>query len=413
MSLESRASRPWATATGIGLAAALLFLINITRPLKLVFDETHYVPAARYLLTLTRPINTEHPLLGKEIIALGILLFGDNSLGWRFFSAVAATAVVVGVFAIAWLLLGRLRPAIFAALFTMLNFTVFVQARIGMLDGFMAAFVVTGIAAMIWAMQGNGPQLIRRIALAAVLFGLAVGTKWAAVPFVGLAGLAILLADNRVAPALSGQRVLAAVLFAGVSLLTYFLTFLPAFFYANDPLTLANLLPFQAAMFAQQTLPLPPHTYQSSWWSWPLDMRPIWYLYEPVDGAQRGILLIGNPAILWGGLIAVAACLYAWWRDRAVAVGAIAGLWIAAYLPWIIIPKKIGFFYYYYLPSIFLCLALAAAFDHFGKGRLRHADAWFAGLAGVLFIYFYPILSAAPLAGPMSFLNWMWFFSWR
>ncbi|WP_374147721.1 glycosyltransferase family 39 protein [Sphingomonas sp. 28-63-12] len=413
MSPESRAARPWTTAIGIGLAAQILFLVNLTRPHKLVFDETHYVSAARYLLTLAGPLNIEHPLLGKEIIALGILLFGDNSLGWRFFSTIAASAVVMGVFAIGWLLLGRRRPALFAALFTLLNFTVFVQARIGMLDGFMAAFVITGIAAMIWALQGDAPQLLRRIALSALLFGLAVGTKWSAVPFVGCAGLAILLADEKVAPVLSGRRLPAAALFGGLSLFAYFLTFLPAFFYASDAMTISKLLPFQAAMYAQQTQPLPPHTYQSSWWSWPLDLRPIWYLYEPVDGAQRGILLIGNPAIMWGGLIAVVACLYAWWRDRAAAVGAIAGLWIVAYLPWLIIPKKIGFFYYYYLPSIFLCLALAAAFDHFGKRRLRHADAWFAGLAGLLFVYFYPILSAAPLAGPMSFLNWMWFFSWR
>jgi len=37
----------------------------------------------------------------------------------------------------------------------------------------------------------------------------------------------------------------------------------------------AGLLPFQAAMYAQQTQVLPPHTYQSSWWSWPLMIRPI------------------------------------------------------------------------------------------------------------------------------------------
>jgi hypothetical protein len=30
-----------------------------------------------------------------------------------------------------------------------------------------------------------------------------------------------------------------------------------------------------------------------------------------------------------------------------------------------------------------------------------------------LFAGFYPILSAAPLAGPMSFAHWMWLNSWR
>src|SRR3546814_14723108 len=98
----------------------------------------------------------------------------------------------------------------------------------------------------------------------------------------------------------------------------YLLTFLPAFFYANDPLTLATLLPFQLTIYAEQTQVLPAHTYQSSWWSWSLMLPPIWYLYAPADGTMRGILMICNPANLWGGLVAVAACLRAAARDRSV-----------------------------------------------------------------------------------------------
>ena len=91
----------------------------------------------------------------------------------------------------------------------------------------------------------------------------------------------------------------------------YFVTFTPAFFYHFEPLTLSKLLPFQSKMYFEQTQVLQPHPYQSSWWTWPLDIRPIWYLYEPVDGAVRSILMLGNPVVMWGGLIAVLACLYA------------------------------------------------------------------------------------------------------
>lgn len=421
MSTDSRAPtsglRPWHIAVMIGLAAQTLFIVNLSRPTKQVFDETHYVTAANYLLTLGGPLNIEHPLLGKEIIALGIMLFGDNSFGWRFFSTIAATAVVVGVFAIAWQLIGRVRPAIIAAVLTILNMTLFIQARIGMLDGFMAAFTVTGIAALIWAMRARPERVLRRLALAGVLFGLAVGAKWAAIPFVAFAVLAIMFIPADDAPALHRRRVTAVLLFGGISLIAYFITFAPAFFYTSNPLTLATLLPFQLVMYTQQTQPLPPHTYQSSWWTWPLNLRPIWYLYEPVDGAVRGILLVGNPAIMWGGLIAVAACIYAAVRQQAQVAGVMAGLWIGAYLPWIIIPKKVGFFYYYYLPSIFLCLVLAAAFDHFARrpngGRVRDADLFFTGLSAILFAYFYPIISAAALPSNQAFLNWMWFQSWR
>src|SRR3546814_11303691 len=96
-----------------------------------------------------------------------------------------------------------------------------------------------------------------RVALGGALIGLAIGCKWAAVPFLGYAGLAILILRFRgtsdraywrglTTPAL----LLTLVIGAGAA---YLLTFLPAFFYANDPLTLATLLPFQLTFSAEQT----------------------------------------------------------------------------------------------------------------------------------------------------------------
>ena len=88
-------------------------------------------------------------------------MFGDNSFGWRFLSTIAGTAVVMGVFAIGWLTFGRIRPAVLAALFTLFDFTVFIQARIAMLDGFMAAFLVLAVAAMLWSMRGPDGRTLR------------------------------------------------------------------------------------------------------------------------------------------------------------------------------------------------------------------------------------------------------------
>ncbi|MBY0520778.1 MAG: phospholipid carrier-dependent glycosyltransferase [Sphingomonas sp.] len=431
MTPDSAPPRPWLAAFGIGIVAEILFLANLARPSIMVFDEVHYVSAARVLLGLVRPENTEHPLVGKLIIAAGLALFGDNGFGWRFFSTIAASVVVMGVFAIGWLLLGRIRPALFAALFTLLNFTVYVQARIGMLDGFMAAFVVAAIAVLLAAMHAPAGRVVPRLVLGAVLLGLAAGTKWAAIPFIVYAALAIGMLRWRDAlrlgkpasfalggasqPHFDGVATLPAIaLIGGIAIAVYLLTFTPAFFYQHDALKVRDLIPLQGRMYYQQTLPLPVHTYQSAWWTWPLDIRPIWYLYESVDGAVRGILLIGNPVVLWGGLIALLACVIAGLRDRRPALLAIAGLWLASYAMWIVIPKKLGFFYYYYLPSIFIALALAAALDHFGNRyrRLRDADAYVALLAFGMFAYFLPILSAAALPNDQAFLRWMWLPTW-
>ena len=406
-------TRPLAAALALGVLAQALFSWRLTTPHKLMFDEIHYVPAAQMLRNLAGPVNIEHPLLGKAMIAAGIMLFGDNPLGWRAFSTIAATAVVMGAFAILQLSFRTLRTSLFGALLVLVNFTVFVQARIAMLDGFMAAFVVLAIAAMLWAARSSGRAAVWRWLLGAVLLGLACGTKWTAVPYVGYAALAFVAAKRRWPQAWQGLGWFGAwaILGAGVAV-AYVATFAPAFFYRSDPLTWDTLLRFHVEMYARQTQVLPAHTYQSAWWTWALDLRPIWYVYEPVDGAQRGVLMLGNPVVLWGGLVAVAACLWAWTRHRDAKLGAIAALWIGSYAIWAIIPKSLGFFYYYYLPSIWLPIVIAAAFHRFGTGRLRYWDETLLLLAAGLFVWFYPILSASALGGPQAFQRWMWFGRW-
>lgn len=416
MTPDSTRPRPWLIAIALGIAAELLFLANLTIPGKPVFDEVYYTEAARTLARLNAPYNIEHPLLAKTFMAAGILIFGDNPLGWRFFSTLAGAVVIMAVFALGWQLLGRIRPALYAALFVLMNFTVYIQARIAMLDGYMAAFVMVAIVTMIAAARAPAGRSRLWLIASAILLGLGVAAKWSAIPFVVFAALAMIAlkrhdGGNRYFRGLSLSPALG--LLGAVSIGTYFISFVPAFFYKYEPLTLATLIPFQFRILGQQLLPLPHHPYQSSWWTWPLDLRPIWYLYEPVDGVQRGILMLGNPAVMWGGLVAVAACFYAGIRDRVRPMLAIALLWAGSYGVWIVIPKKVGFFYYYYLPSIFLGLAIAAALERYAEPRFKFASEAGLALALALFAGFFPIISAAPLDGDQAFLRWMWFDSWR
>lgn len=406
--------RPAIAALLVAIAAQLLFTIGVTRPSKPVFDEVHYLPAARALLALERPVNTEHPLFGKELIAAGIAVFGDAPLGWRAASTVAGTATVLGVFAMLLLLFGSVRTATYGALFAAINFTLYIHARIAMLEPFLGAFVMLGIAALLWAMRSPPAKVTRRWLLGSVLLGLATAVKWNAAPYVAFAAVAFVAIRRKRPdswPGLGAARAL--VLLGTASVAAYFATFAPAFLYADEPLTPARLIPFQLDMYRQQTQILAPHPYQSTWTSWPFAIRPIWYLYERVDGAVRGILYLGNPAIMWGGLVAVAVLVRDGWRGGSAKSGAIALLWAASLAIWAVIPKSLGFYYYYHLSGIFLCIALAAAFHiHGGPGR-EHRIIWFAGAALVLFVHFHPIISAAALPGEQAFNRWMWFDSWR
>lgn len=409
--MEIFARRPWLIPLGLAVLAQALFSWRLTTPHSVVFDEIHYVTAARSLLALSGPTNLEHPLFGKTLIALGMALFGDNALGWRIVASVAGTATLLAVYAIALLLTGKRRSGVIAALLALFGHTLFVQARIAMLDTFMAALLAGALAMLLWALKSERQAWAKWIGGSA-LMGLAIGTKWAAVPYLAMIGAGVLVLRWRRRAPLVLPVIPAGLVLGGVAGMTYLATFLPAFFYASEPMTLARLLPFQLEMYKLQTQVLPSHTYQSDWWSWPLLIRPIWYLYEVADGAQRGILLVANPVVAWGGLVAVAACLWLGWRRRSLMPVAPAALWALSLAVFAIIPKSLGFFYYYYPSTLWLAVVTAVAFDALDPKAEKRWDEWFVTAAIAVFAFFWPILSAAKLSGPDAFHKWTLFDSW-
>lgn len=408
----------WCAALSVIFAALAGWQLGI--PGKMYFDEVHYVPAARALLAL-HLANAEHPLVAKEAIAAAIRLFGDRPMAWRLPSALMGT---LGLFAFGralwWASLQR-----FATLAGMVllatDFAWFIQSRIAMLDMVMAGFAMVALWQMAVAMRCPG-QARGRLALAGLAFGLAMGAKWSVAPVIGFAALALVAmrfraAHGEIAPA--PRLSLAELLFwlLSVPIAVYWLTFLPAFFYRPSPLRPAGFLVWQHTMLQLQQSVHTRHPYQSVWYQWLLDWRAIWYLYEKVDGAQRGIVLIGNPLTMLAGLPALLWCLWAGWRTpgRWDAL-AVAGLYLASLGMWAIAAKPVQFYYHYLLPGSFLMAALALALD----ALWRRSDGWrwtapaTLALSLALFAYFHPIIAGTPLHhGTASFEQWMWLASWR
>ena len=100
----------------------------------------------------------------------------------------------------------------------------------------------------------------------------------------------------------------------------------------------------------------------------------------------------------------------------AAGAAALVALYAASLAMWPISGKPIQFYYHYLLPGTFLMGCLALALDPL----FRRGDRWWwAGPAAVavaagMFIYFYPIISAAELhGGRQSYAEWMWLRSWR
>jgi len=199
-----------------------------------------------------------------------------------------------------------------------------------------------------------------------------------------------------------------------VAATVYLATFIPAFFYRTDPLALSDLLAFQFHMLEIQQWPMAPHGYRSRPWQWMLDLRPIWFFYQPVDGIQRGVLLVGNPAVMWSGLVALPVAFFLGLRRRDHGLLALVGAYAVALGTWTVIPKPVMFYHHYLLPSLLLGAILAGVLDRLwlARGR-RDGPIVLIAVAMLIFWDFYPILSAAPLDGPQAFRHWTWFESWR
>ncbi|HSJ77144.1 MAG TPA: phospholipid carrier-dependent glycosyltransferase, partial [Erythrobacter sp.] len=232
------------------------------------------------------------------------------------------------------------------------------------------------------------------------------------------AGRRRLLLSRRGAP-VPGITLVEAFVWLGITpLAVYALTFVPGYWLGEylrpSPLAAQGLIGLHGEMLALQKQVLDPHPYQSTWPQWVLNTRAIWYLYEVADGAQRGVLLIGNPLTMLLGLPALSWCLVigAWrgdWAKLGVVIGYAAALGL-----WIIAPKAVQFYYHYFVPHFFLLAALALALSDLRRAVWGKWLAWgtLAVSAG-LFAVFYKVLAAAPLEGVNSFLKWTWLAGWR
>lgn len=399
-----------------GLVALALYLFRITDPAKLNFDETHYVPAVRTLMDLAGIANPEHPPLAKWLIGIGMAVAGDGPLGWRMMSALfGAVLVMAGVMAARWLL-GTRAAAVMVGLLLLLSPMLFIQSRIAMLDIFMASFLMLAFWMMAAAARGDftsRPQL----ALAGAFLGCATACKWTAIPLVAAAVVYAVLRWRRRKGGSSAGDVgfVEGLMWLGpFAILVYLASFLPFLSLSFDALSPSGIISQQFAMLDLQSSPMASHTYQSVWWQWVLSLRPIWYFYEPLDGIQRGVLFIGNPAISWGGLVALALCLWAGWKGKDGALLTILLLWAASVVFFIVIPKPVMFAYHYFPASLLLCFAISGVLDRwFWQRGKRLLPVLCIGFCALLFVEFYPIISAAPLGDPQDFNRWMWLDSWR
>ena len=365
-------------ASAIFVVAHLLLMIGLTTPDKITFDEVHYVPAAKQMLepgTPTPLLNPMHPPLAKQFMAWSIRIFGDGPLGWRYPSVLFGALAIVAMYLCGLVLFASQGAALATAVLAFLNQMVFVQSRIAMLDIYALTFDLFGIAAFMHGFRRQRPEVA--FALAGLAFGLAGACKWSG--FFPLGVCIAIVADHPPDAGLAyavrrGQcrRLVPAGSLAGFPLLSfralsdlipalaYFAAFIPRY-----GISIGDIIEAQRRIFAENAGSHPPHLYMSSWPSWPLLMRPIWYQFDKLaDERFQAVIFLGNPLILWPALAALGICLRDFIVKRRADAFLILAFYLGPWLAWATLPRTIGFIYYYLPSATIASLALVYALTH-------------------------------------------------
>ena len=171
------------------------------------------------------------------------------------------------------------------------------------------------------------------------------------------------------------------------------------------------------------------HPYESSWWQWPLDLRPIAYYWKDLRAGAatsdagaccvKEIISLPNPLILWMGLLCVPLVGLLAWYEKNKGYALLVLAYLLQWLPWSRSPR-ITFAYHFYvdIPLIVLCnvIVLQRVWNWQSERREtrllgRVAVGAYVAAVVLAFVWFYPILSATTIPwdqwnARMSFGRW-------
>jgi 4-amino-4-deoxy-L-arabinose transferase-like glycosyltransferase len=105
------------------------------------------------------------------------------------------------------------------------------------------------------------------------------------------------------------------------------------------------------------------HPSSSPWWSWPLDLKPVWFYGHDFDGRRIAVIYNGgNPILFWAGVPAIIWCGLQAWRRRSPALVLLVVAFAFQFLPWTRI-ERATFAYHYLTAVIFAMVAVAYVVD--------------------------------------------------
>ena len=406
----------------------LLRLNNLGSIKTLIFDEVYYVDGARDFLKYGVEVTgaqsefVVHPPLGKWMIAAGIKVFGDDSFGWRFTTALVGSLMILLIALIAHKLFRNSLLTGLASALMAIDGLALVHSRTALLDNFLTFFIL--IATYFF--------VSRNYWLTGFALGLALATKWSALYFILVfGGIALYRAFTHN----TGRNLIRPTVerfsqFGLIPIAVYIASW-SGWFSSNrgwardlSSNTFSSFINYHQQMLNFHTGLTEKHNYEANPWSWLIMGRPTSFYYKSPQGCgaescSQEVLALGTPLLWWLGTIAIVVVFGLWARsiakhrlDPALTV-IVTGI-TAGYLPWFFFQERTVFSFYAIVFEPFLILALIYCTRSILTNYGRLGEVVVAGVYIVLFfnfLYFLPLY----MGDLITYDAWharMWFASW-
>ena len=397
------------------------------------FDELYHARTAYENLHNLTPYENSHPPLGKIFIMLGVWAFGMTPFGWRVVGALFGIGMLPVLYAFGKRLFKNSNYALVLTTLFAFDFMHFTQTRIATIDVYSVFFILLMYYYMYQYITMNFfvddfKKTLKPLALSGLFFGVGAACKWTSI-YAG-AGLAVLLAGSLIARYLDYRQVNARdndadkarvedfwqltvrtllwclLFFIVIPFAIYFASYTPYFIYESGQTAGYGLKDmfgtfehYQQFMYHYHSTLVATHPYQSSWYSWPFTIKPMWYYFNSYIKPEQVSTLSasGNPAVWWVSSVGAVALLWARLSkrvapDRAMQIFCVGIL--ANFLPWVLV-TRCTFIYHFFATVPFILMATVYALQ---KLEQRYPEAnfikWFwVGLALLFFVLLYPGLS--------------------
>ena len=405
------------------------------------FDEIYFPRTAYESINGYSIYEVTHPPLGKNIMALGIQIFGMNPFGWRFMGTLFGVAMIPMMYLLALKIFKKRTYAFFAAFLIMFDFMRLAQTRLATIDSYSAFFIICMYYFMYDYFSQKSYekkslwQSFKPLLLCGIMFGLGAATKWVCL-YAGV-GLAILffLAKYLEYKDVSGGRVpglnvkkwfndnflvtcFACIgFFVIIPAVIYTLSYIPYMASNPDKGLLDIVLDNQEYMFDYHSGLTSDHPYGSPWYTWPFMQKPIYYYSGSsaniAAGNATSIVSMGNPLVWWTGFLCILPTAYFAWKKKEKGMMVALVAFAVQYFPWILV-TRVAFIYHYFTAVPFIILMIVyVAKNLIEDNIIKKQVVWaFMALVLLLFVMFYPVLTAREVS--REYINeWLrWFSTW-